>query len=303
MINRSETIIQCWQESHHHCILTRKEKLEGVLATSTFDSKLYKATSNSTSNQPTTAELYTIADHSFIRDDLVKILVTIKSRLESDQKDKWKRVRKTLQLTEFLMKNGSIEFVSYASERLRLDIEPYVHYEFLKDYDDVCYAIRECAKRIVELCKDREKLKKERAEGKRLRSKIVGVGNTVDSYGDKFMPPAFDDDKKISSAQLNSLADRVNAEKISDHGDFGGKGYDPQNRKAKTLAEKLGVDSDSDTPVETEKKLPTPPNSKKNKKQNSEKVEDKNDDDFLSMKEKNQKKEVAKEDEEIDFLS
>mgnify|MGYP006921814813 CR=1 FL=1 len=43
-----------------------KEKLESYLATSSFESKLYKATSNSTANQPTTAELYTIADHSYI---------------------------------------------------------------------------------------------------------------------------------------------------------------------------------------------------------------------------------------------
>jgi hypothetical protein len=47
-------------------MLTRKEKLENVLATSSFEAKLYKATSNSTANQPTTAELYTIADHSYV---------------------------------------------------------------------------------------------------------------------------------------------------------------------------------------------------------------------------------------------
>ena len=36
------------------------------------------------------------------------------------------------------------------------------------------------------MCKDKEKIKKERQEAKKLRTKIVGVGNTMDSYGDKF---------------------------------------------------------------------------------------------------------------------
>ncbi len=55
-----------------------KEKLELMLATSSFESKLYKATSNSSSNRPTTAELYVIADHSYVYDDLISILARVK---------------------------------------------------------------------------------------------------------------------------------------------------------------------------------------------------------------------------------
>ena len=60
-----------------------KEKMEIVLITSSFESKLYKATSNSASSWPTTAELYSIADHSYIYDDLICILARIKHRLKS----------------------------------------------------------------------------------------------------------------------------------------------------------------------------------------------------------------------------
>jgi hypothetical protein len=67
-----------------------------MLATSSFEAKLYKATSNSTSNRPTTAELYTIADHSYVYDDLISILARIKHRLQSNQKNKYKRIRKVL---------------------------------------------------------------------------------------------------------------------------------------------------------------------------------------------------------------
>lgn len=38
----------------------------------------------------------------------------------------------------------------------------------------------------MELMKDKEKLKKERREQKKLREKIVCGGNTMDSYGENF---------------------------------------------------------------------------------------------------------------------
>ena len=39
----------------------------------------------------------------------------------------------------------------------------------------------------MDLCRDKEKLKKERTDAKMMRTKIVGVGNTIDSYGEKFL--------------------------------------------------------------------------------------------------------------------
>lgn len=48
-------------------------------------------------------------------------------------------------------------------------------------------AVRECARRILELSREKEQLKIKRREAKDLRKKIVGVGNTEDSYGDKFL--------------------------------------------------------------------------------------------------------------------
>lgn len=37
-----------------------------MLSTSSFENKLYRATNNQYSNRPTTAELYAIADHSYV---------------------------------------------------------------------------------------------------------------------------------------------------------------------------------------------------------------------------------------------
>lgn len=39
----------------------------------------------------------------------------------------------------------------------------------------------------MELSKDKERLKKERTDAKALRTKIVGAGNTMDSYGEQFV--------------------------------------------------------------------------------------------------------------------
>lgn len=100
-----------------------------MLSTSSFESKLYKATSNSSANRPTTAELYSIADHSYVYDDLISILARVKHRLQSNQKDKYKRIKKTLELVEFLMKNGSIEFVAVMAEKFKCYVEPYGYYE------------------------------------------------------------------------------------------------------------------------------------------------------------------------------
>jgi hypothetical protein len=85
------------------------------------------------------------------------------------------------------MKNGSIEFVAVIAEKFKCYIEPYAYYELTQDYEDLGFSIRETAKRILDLCKNKELLKKERKKAKILKTKIVGVGNTMDSYGDKFM--------------------------------------------------------------------------------------------------------------------
>lgn len=52
-------------------------------------------------------------------DDLISILARVKHRLESKQKTKYKRIRKTLDLVEFLMKNGAIEFVAVMIEKFK----------------------------------------------------------------------------------------------------------------------------------------------------------------------------------------
>jgi len=44
-----------------------------------------------------------------------------------------------MQLIEFLMKNGSIEFVAVMAEKFKCYVEPYVFYEYTENYEDCGY--------------------------------------------------------------------------------------------------------------------------------------------------------------------
>lgn len=50
------------------------------------------------------------------------------------------KTHKSLHLVEFLMKNGSIEFVAVIAEKFKCFIEPYVFYEYSVDYEDHGFA-------------------------------------------------------------------------------------------------------------------------------------------------------------------
>ncbi len=94
------------------------------------------------------------------------------------------------------------------------------------------------------MCKDKEKLKKERAEAKKLRTKIVGVGNTMDSYGDKFLSAPNDTEGKRDFQSKESYTkpsgysgqnDKNNGDNVNSIGS-----YDPY-KSSKPLREKIGV--------------------------------------------------------------
>lgn len=105
--------------------------------------------------------------------------------------------------------------------------------------------VRESARRTLELCKDKEKLKKERADAKKLRTKIVGVGNTMDSYGDKFLSAPNDIDAKRDgptkdgfSRPSNPYSGPTEREGMTNFNSIGS--YDPYSSN-KPLSEKIGV--------------------------------------------------------------
>ena len=91
----------------------------------------------------------------------------------------------------------------------------------------------------MEISKDKEKLKKERADAKIMRTKIVGVGNTIDSYGDKFLSaPTEKNDRNYYEGKKFGNGEYKRANK-DDEG-FGNMGTYDQYQPSKTLNERIG---------------------------------------------------------------
>jgi hypothetical protein len=70
------------------------------------------------------------------------IIARIRQRLISDQRKKWKRINKTVHLIEFLLKNGSFQFVIVFIDKFLHLVKPYVHYSYSEDGTDRGFAGR-----------------------------------------------------------------------------------------------------------------------------------------------------------------
>lgn len=100
--------------------------------------------------------------------------------------------------------------------------------------------VRESSRRILELCKDKDRIKKERQEAKKLRTKIVGVGNTMDSYGDKFQSAPSDDRGAPMGQYGKPEKDDFGGGYARPKNDQVNSAYDPYS-STKPLSEKIGV--------------------------------------------------------------
>jgi len=215
--------------------------MEKYLASSTFELELYNATSNSNSTQASTKGMYLIAEKSYNYECLLTIIARIRQRLISDQRKKWKRINKTVHLVEFLLKNGSFQFVIVFIDKFLHLVKPYANYSYSQDGTDRGYAVRECSKRILELAEDRQRLKAERAEASTLRDRIQGQGKsgkTSRSSKKRFVidEEAFYNQKAGAGSENSSLSKKKKTE---------GEGYDRESREP-NLARRLGLDEDAD---------------------------------------------------------
>lgn len=83
---------------------------------------------------------------------LLPFLLELKKGLNRNKRksgrDYVRLTNKTLQLVEFLMKNGSIEFVAVVNTKFKKFIQSYVFYEKMKDSDDHGYSSYIISKRV-----------------------------------------------------------------------------------------------------------------------------------------------------------
>ena len=57
-----------------------------------------------------------------------------------------------MHLVEFLMKNGSIEFVAVMAEKFKCYVEPYLFYELVENMEDMGHPSELTSQRVCETC-------------------------------------------------------------------------------------------------------------------------------------------------------
>jgi len=158
-------------------------KLKDKLAKNPLEKALEEATSNENWNASTKV-LNEIADHTYNFTDFTQIMQHIWSRLSS-QKKKWRKILKTLNLIEHLIKNGSPRCIQEFRDEI-YQIRSLQDFSLHEDGADRGAAIREMSKRIYELLNDENKIDEERKKAQELRAKLgdlSGMSNRESGYG------------------------------------------------------------------------------------------------------------------------
>lgn len=158
-------------------------KLKDKLAKNPLEKALEEATSNENWNASTKV-LNEIADHTYNFSDFTQIMQHIWSRLSS-QKKKWRKILKTLNLIEHLVKNGSPRCIQEFRDEI-YQIRSLQDFSLHEDGADRGAAIREMSKRLYELLNDENKIDEERKKAQELRSKLgdlSGISNNNGGFG------------------------------------------------------------------------------------------------------------------------
>ena len=111
-----------------------------------------------------------------------EIMTTIYKRLEESSNTEWRKIYKSLQLIEFLLKNGSDSVIDSVKTHAR-DISQLESFHYIDDKGkDQGLNVRVRAKEILELVHDNSKLQQERIKAKENKSKYTGVSSSGVSF-------------------------------------------------------------------------------------------------------------------------
>lgn len=136
---------------------------------------------DATNNEPWGASstlMNEIASATWHFQHFTEIMTTIYKRLEESSTAEWRKVYKSLQLLEFLLKNGSENVLDSVKTHSR-DISILESFHFIDDKGkDQGINVRVRAKEILDLANSPSKLEEERAKAKANKSKYTGVSST-----------------------------------------------------------------------------------------------------------------------------
>mmetsp|Transcript_1636 Transcript_1636/g.1459 ORF Transcript_1636/g.1459 Transcript_1636/m.1459 type:complete len:319 (-) Transcript_1636:228-1184(-) len=137
---------------------------------------LERALAEATSNENWNASnrvLSEIADHTYSFNDFTQVMQYIWARLSSPKK-KWRKTLKTLNLIEYLIKNGSPRCIQEFRDE-QYQIRMLQELTVIEEGADRGASIRETSKRIVELLNDDTKIDEERKKSQEMREKLGDI--------------------------------------------------------------------------------------------------------------------------------
>ena len=141
--------------------------------------KVREATSNDPWG-PSSTMMSEIADLTYNVLAFTEIMQMVWKRLNDHGKN-WRHVYKSLVLLDYIIKTGSEKVAQQCKENI-FAIETLKNFQYVEDGKDHGMNVREKAKQLVQLLKDDERLKNERAKAlkakERLAQNTMGIGST-----------------------------------------------------------------------------------------------------------------------------
>lgn len=148
--------------------------------------KVREATSNDPWGPPSSL-MSEIADLTFNVVAFTEVMGMIWKRLNDHGKN-WRHVYKALTLLDYLIKTGSERVAKECRENI-YTIQTLRDFQYIdRDGRDQGVNVREKAKQLVALLRDEEKLKKERSQALKTKTRMTGV---TSSLGSGSLPPPY----------------------------------------------------------------------------------------------------------------
>uniref|UniRef100_A0A3B4WKZ1 Epsin 3 n=1 Tax=Seriola lalandi dorsalis TaxID=1841481 RepID=A0A3B4WKZ1_SERLL len=144
--------------------------------------KVREATSNDHWGPPSSL-MSEIADLTFNVVAFAEVMGMIWKRLNDHGKN-WRHVYKALTLLDYLIKTGSERVAQECRENIHT-IQTLRDFQYIdRDGRDQGINVREKAKQLVALLRDEEKLKRERSQALKTKTRMAGVTSSLRVYGE-----------------------------------------------------------------------------------------------------------------------
>lgn len=164
--------------------------------------KVREATSNDPWGPPSSL-MSEIADLTFNVVAFTEVMGMIWKRLNDHGKN-WRHVYKALTLLDYLIKTGSERVAKECRENI-YTIQTLRDFQYIdRDGRDQGVNVREKAKQLVTLLRDEEKLKKERGQALKTKTRLAGV---CSSLGSGSLPPPYPGHRTSQSSSAGVYGD------------------------------------------------------------------------------------------------